>query len=350
MDASLLPELTKRQEAILSLIIRQYTQKPEPVSSKILAENTDLNLSSATIRNEMAVLEDLGYIHAPHTSAGRIPTQNGYRYFVKHQLNMEQSALTTSEQKHISGKFQSQPLATEGWLRLAATILARTAQSASLVTAPTVESSRYKRLELIAIQGRLVLMVLVLHGGIVQQRMLNLAESIPQIKLEDVANILNGLFADCSTAQLRFKLSQLAQLEREVAELAVELMEQSDKDQTRLVYRDGLSEVIGSFTDGEGAQQMVRVLEERAFLEIILNDMVTSEQDDVRVIVGGDGRWDELNRLSLIFSRYGIPGQLSGAIGILGPTHINYGRAISTVRYVSGLMTSMLAELYHPEE
>jgi len=351
MDASLLPELTKRQEAILTLIIRQYTAKPEPVSSKILAENTDLNLSSATIRNEMAVLEDLGYIHAPHTSAGRIPTQNGYRYFVKNQLNLEQSALTASEQKYISGKFQAQPLAIEGWLRLAATVLARTAQSASLVTAPTVEACRYKRLELIAIQGRLVLMVLVLHGGIVQQRMLNLAEPTPQIKLEEVGNILNGLFANCSTAQIRFKLSQLAQLEREVGELAVELMEQSDKDQTRLIYRDGLSEVISSFTDGEGAQQMIRVLEERAFLEIILNDMVASEQqEDVRVIVAGDGRWEELNRLSLIFSRYGIPGQLGGAIGILGPTHINYGRAISTVRYVSGLMTNMLSELYNQEE
>ena len=351
MDASPLPELTKRQEEILALIIRNYTQKPEPVSSKMLAENSDLNLSSATIRNEMAVLEDLGYIHAPHTSAGRIPTQDGYRYFVKFHLNPENNTLTTSEQKHITGKFQTQPLATEGWLRLAATVLARTAQSASLVTAPIAETSRYKRLELISIQGRLVLMVLVLHGGIVQQRMLNLAEPINQIKLEDVANRLNALFADLSTPQLRLKLIHLSQLEREVAELAIELMEQSDTDQTRLVYRDGLSEVIGSFTDGEGAQQMVRVLEERAFLEIIMNDMAhQSSQEDIRVIVGGDGRWEELNRLSLIFSRYGIPGQLSGAIGILGPTHINYGRAMSTVRYVSGLMTSMLADLYNPEE
>ncbi|PJF30468.1 MAG: heat-inducible transcription repressor HrcA [Phototrophicales bacterium] len=350
MDATPLPELTKRQEEILALIIRHYTQKPEPVSSKILAEQSDFNLSSATIRNEMAVLEDLGYIQAPHTSAGRIPTQNGYRYFVKHQLNRE-IALSTSEQKHITGKFQSQPLATEGWLRIAATVLARTAQSASLVTAPTAEISRYKRLELIAIQGRLVLMVLVLHGGVVQQRMLNLAEPTPQIRLEEAANIINGLFADLSAQQIRFKLSQLSQLEREVGELAVELMEQADSDQTRIVYRDGLSDVIGNFTDGEGAQQMLRVLEERAVLEIILNEIAQNDPtDDVRVIVGGDGRWDEINRLSLIFSRYGVPGQLTGAVGVLGPTHINYGRAISTVRYVSGLMTTMLEDLYNPEE
>lgn len=349
MDATPLPELTKRQEEILAFIIRHYTQKPEPVSSKILAEQADFSLSSATIRNEMAVLEDLGYIQAPHTSAGRIPTKDGYRYFVKHQLNPE-TALSSSEQKHITGKFQSQPLATEGWLRIAATVLARTAQSASLVTAPTAETSRYKRLELIAIQGRLVLMVLVLHGGVVQQRMLNLAEPTAQIRLEEVANIINGLFADLSTPQIRFKLSQLSQLEREVGELAVELMEQADKDQTRLVYRDGLSDAIGNFTDGEGAQQMIRMLEERAVLEIILNEITQTDQDDIRVIVGGDGRWDEINRLSLIFSRYGIPGQLSGAIGILGPTHINYGRAISTVRYVSGLMTTMLEDLYNPEE
>ncbi|TVR23187.1 MAG: heat-inducible transcription repressor HrcA [Anaerolineaceae bacterium] len=344
MDAARLPELTTRQEKILSFIIRAYTETPEPVSSKHVHASADLGVSPATIRNEMAVLEELGYIIAPHTSAGRVPTESGYRYFVSRLLN--HSALTDSEKKHITVKFQSLPTVTEQWMRTAASILARTAQSASLVTAPIAETTRFKHLELVPIQGRLVLLVLVLHGGIVQQRMLNLAEPVAGTRLSEAASHINALCADLYAHQIRVKSIQLSLLEREVAELVAEVMERADSSPSRTIYRDGLSEVMRNFQGGEGAQQMVRVFEERAFLDIILSDFVNPDADDVRVIVGGDGRWEELSQLSLVLSRYGVPGQITGTVGILGPTHINYGRAINTVRYVSGLMTDMLVELY----
>jgi heat-inducible transcriptional repressor len=146
------------------------------------------------------------------------------------------------------------------------------------------------------------------------------------------------------------KGTQLPLLEREVTELAVEIMERADSQRVRMVYREGLSEMISAFNDGEGAQQAIRLLEERSFLDMVLNEALDSAQDDLSVVVAGDGRWDEINRLSMVLSRYGVPGQMSGAIGVLGPTHINYGRAISTVRYVSSLMTNMLAELYEDNE
>jgi heat-inducible transcriptional repressor len=119
----------------------------------------------------------------------------------------------------------------------------------------------------------------------------------------------------------------------------------------RLIYRDGLSEIISSFQNNEGAQQAVRVFEERAFLNMILNEMLTPLMNNVQVVIGGEGRWEELKHLSMVLSRYGIPGQVSGAVGVLGPMHINYGRAISTVRYVSTLMTDALTTLYdNPDE
>src|SRR6185369_6182305 len=156
MDDAQLPELTRRQEEILSLIVRAYTQSPEPVSSKHLVDTFHLQFSSATIRNEMSVLEELGYITAPHTSAGRIPTENGYRYFVRRLINI--GDLTNAEQTRITEKMQSLPMGTEQWMRLTATLLSRTANSAALVTTPVSENSRFKHLELISIQGRLVLM------------------------------------------------------------------------------------------------------------------------------------------------------------------------------------------------
>lgn len=339
-----LPELTRRQEEILSLIVRAYTHSPEPVSSKQLLETGMMGISSATIRNEMAVLEDLGYIAAPHTSAGRVPTENGYRYFVKRLLNAID--LTSLEQHRIAEKFQGPPLATEQWMRHAAMTLARTANTAALVTPPIAETSRFKHLELIAIQGRLVLMVLVVHGGAVHQQMLTLEETLSQNQLSDAASRINAVCLNLNANEVRMKGVQLQLLERDLVELAADMMERADTSQVRLIYREGLGEIISAFQSSEGAQQAVRVFEERAFLNMILDEMLTPIINHVQVVIGGDGRWEELKHLSMVLSRYGVPGQFSGAVGLVGPTHLNYGRAISTVRYVSGLMTTALGGLY----
>lgn len=339
-----LPELTRRQEEILELVVRTYTQKPEPVGSKFLVEIYGLSYSSATVRNEMAALEELGYLLAPHTSAGRVPTERGYRYFVRRLIG--DTDLSVAEQQHIAQKFRDLPVAMEQWMRLAATVLARTANTASLVTPPIAETSRFKHLELISIQGRLVLLVLVLQGGSVHQRMLNLVEPVPQRSLSETAERINALCLDLTANELRLKGLHLSMLDREVVELAADLMEKADSNQGRIVYRDGLSEVINMFHDNEGAQQAVRVLEERAFLNMILSDILSPLIDGVQVVIAGEGRFDEVNHLSLVLSRYGIPGRASGAIGVLGPTHINYGRAISSVRYLSTLMTNMIVDLY----
>lgn len=339
-----LPELTRRQEEILELVVRSYTQKTEPVSSKHLVETYNLSYSSATVRNEMSALEDLGYIGSPHTSAGRVPTEKGYRYFVKRLI--VDTDLSSAEQQHISQKFTDLPIVMEQWMRLAATVLARTAQTASLVTPPIAETNRFKHLELISIQGRLVLLVLVLQGGSVHQRMLNLMEPVPQPSLSETAERINAMCLNMTANEVRMKGLHLSLLAREVVELAADLMEKADTNQVRIIYRDGLSDVINMFHDNEGAQQAVRVFEERAFLNMILTDVMSPLIDGVQVVIAGEGRWDELTHLSMVLSRYGIPGRASGAIGILGPTHINYGRAISSVRYLSTLMTNMIVNLY----
>ena len=340
-----LPELTRRQEEVLALIVQSYTQAPEPVSSKYLVEQFQLSFSTATVRNEMAALEEKGYIKAPHTSAGRIPTEDGYRYFVKRLLNT--TGLTTAEQTGITRKLQGSPLATEQWMRLAATILARTAHSAGLVTPPISEISRFKHMELISIQGRLVLMVLVLHSGNVHQQMLNLAEPVAQVSLSEAAQRINTVCLDLTAQEMHMKSVQLHLLEREMVELAADLMERADTNQVRYIYRDGLSEIISSFQGNEGAQQAVRIFEERAFLNTILGEVLNVRNHGVQVLIGGNGRWEELKHLTLVLSRYGIPGQVSGAIGVVGPTHIDYSRAVSTVQYVSNLMTDMISDLYN---
>lgn len=346
LDDNELSDLTRRQEEILSLIVQSYTTQPEPVSSKHLSETFEMGVSSATIRNEMAALEEKGYVRAPHTSAGRVPTEKGYRYFVRRLLKA--SELTVAEQTHITEKLQDTPLATEQWMRLAATILARTVHSAALVTPPISETSRFKHVELISIQGRLVLMVLVLHSGTVRQQMLNLAEALSQVQLSDAAQRINDVCLNLTANEVRSRGMQLPLLEREIAELAADVMDRTDINQVRFIYREGLSDIISSFQGSEGAEQAVRMFEEHAVLNMVLSEV--RHPDEVQVFIAGDGRWEELNHLSMILSRYGIPGQVSGALGVIGPTHINYGRAISTVRYVSNIMTDMLVKLYEDAE
>jgi heat-inducible transcriptional repressor len=348
IDETHLPELTRRQEEILALVVRTYTEHPEPVSSKYLVEHFQLNFSSATIRNEMAALEDLGYIAAPHTSAGRIPTESGYRYFVRRLLNAVD--LDVLEQSRISTKLGSQPLATEQWMRQSAALLARAAHTASLITPPLADVSRFKHVELVSVQGRLVLMVLVLQGGAVHQQMLTLAEPVPQARLSEVANRISGLCSDLDSDDVRLKSVQLGVLEREISEVIADLMERADKNHVVSIYRDGLTDLVTAFQqNSEGAQQALRVLEERAFLTLILNEVLSRNFNDVHVVIAGNGRWEELSHLTMVLSRYGLPGQVSGAVGVLGPTHINYGRAVSSVRYISSLMTDMLVNVYAPE-
>ncbi len=341
-------ELSRRQEQILALIIRTYTDSPEPVSSKQLVESHQLDVSSATVRNEMARLEEYGLIAAPHKSAGRIPTADGYRYFVRRLL--PNGELVETERNHISNRFRELPSVVEHWLREAATTLARTARTASLVTPPIAQTNRFKHIELISIQGRLALMVLVLQDGTVHQRMLNLAEPVPQPELSDAADRINGLCVNLRANAIRLKSLGLPMLEREVTEIAADLMDSTQ--QVQIVYRKGLSEIISTFPDSEGAQQAVRVFEERAFLSMILSDVLqeTDGSPDVQVMIAGEGRWDEINRLSIVMTHYGVPGHMTGTMAVLGPTHLNYGRAISAVRHVSGLMTDMLVNLYEPGE
>lgn len=343
-DDNNLPELTHRQEEILSYIVKAYTDTPEPVSSKYLVDTFKLNFSSATIRNEMAVLEELGYIKQPHTSAGRIPTETGYRYFVKRLTDAE--ILAATDRQWINDKLKSTPLASEQQMTQAASALARVAQTAALVTPPRAATSRFKHLELIAIQGRLVLMVLVLQGGSVHQQMLNLAESIPQPRLSETADRLNAHLPGLNANEVRARGVSLNLLERDIAELIADAMQHSDSNQTRQFYGDGLTEMITLFPGSEGTQQAIKVIEERAFLNMILDDMLTPIVNRVQVVVAGNGQWEELRHLSMVLSRYGVQGQISGAVGVLGPTNINYERAISVVSYVSSLMTDLLRDVY----
>ncbi len=339
-------KLTPRQRTILGLVVREYVKSASPVSSRALVEHYGIQVSTATVRNELALLEELGYLTHPHTSAGRVPTHKGYNHFVERLLG--EAELPLQEQRTIAHQFHQVRPDFEQWMPLAASVLARTTSGAALVTAPRAAQARYKHLQLISTQGRSVLLVLVLHGGLVKQQMLNLPEPLDQKALNEASDRLNQLCSGLTTAEIKTRVDQLPSFEANVAGLVLDIMQHTATSTAGTVYRDGLSEVLQEpeFAEGDRAQGLVRVMEEHSFLEAVLADALSPETGSVRVLIGGEGRWDELRACSLVLARYGVTGFVTGALGVVGPTRMLYGRAISGVRFVAGLLSDLVYDIY----
>lgn len=337
----MLKPLTERQQQILGLVVRTYVEMGVPVGSMKLVERYDLDFSPATVRNELAVLDQLGYLVQLHTSAGRIPTELGYRYFV--QRLMGEFELPQEERQMINHQFHQARLDLDQWMKLAAAVLARASQGASIVTAPRPRTNRFRHLQLISTQGRLVLLILVLYGGEVKQQMLTLAEPLPQPRLSAAADRLNSLFEGHTHDDIAARLSLLEDtLEREVGRLVLDMTRQADSSALSDIYRDGLLNIL----ENESARHAVRLLEERTLLDSVLAETLETDVSGVQVVIGGEGRWQELRECSMILARYGVEEMLSGAVAVLGPTRMPYGRNISAVRYVANLMSGFVNEYY----
>ena len=339
--------LTERQKLILALVIRDYIESAQPVSSKTLMEKYGLDFSSATIRNEMVVLTDMKLLHQPHTSAGREPTEDGYRYFVR-QL-MGHPDLPAPTKRTITHQFYQAGIDVDRWMRLAASVLAHQSQAAALVTAPQPESPRFKHVELINTRGRQVLMVLVLAGGDVSQQMLMLAEPVPQERLSAVAARLNDECQGMDAQEIRNLMVQIDALEQDILKLVVEELSRSTDTLGGEIYKDGLSHVLAEpeFTEVAAARRALRILEERTLLEDLLSRTIRrSEMGGVQVLIGGEGTWEELRDYSVVLSRYGVAGLATGTLGVLGPMRMSYPRTISTVRFIAELLSELVKEIH----
>lgn len=337
-------ELTERQETLLALIVHEYIEGAKPVGSNQLVKKYLLDVSSATVRNEMATLSDAGVLRQPHTSAGRVPTEEGYRYFVRRLIG--ENDLSHDEKRMISHQFHQAPPEVDEWVRLAASILAQTSRVASVVTTPRPERAIFKHLELISTSGRQVLLVLVLQGGDVRQQMLTLNEVVVQENLTQMATKITGQCYGMNADEVDRESEQLNEMEHDVTQLVADVMARTDAFTAGDIHRDGITNVLDQpeFAASEDARNALRLLEERGFLEEVLAKALSPRVGGVQVVIGGEGAWDELKDVSMILARYGAQGYATGAMGVLGPIRMRYGRTISAVRYVAGLMSDLVIE------
>jgi heat-inducible transcriptional repressor len=339
----MLQSLTERQERILDLVICSYIETGAPVGSQTLVERFEIGVSSATVRNELAALGELGYLVQIHTSAGRTPTEMGYRYFVQKLLG--EFRLPLHEEQMIRHQFHQSRLDLNQWMQLAAAILAHTSHGASFVTAPQRRVNRFKHVQLISTQDRLVLMIVVLMGGDVTQQMLTLAEPLSQERLSAVADRLNDLYGNASGEEIAALAKNLDTLESEVTRLILDLIKRMDGRAINKFYRDGLVNLL----EDAGTRQAVRVLEERNLLADVISGTQFAGNRGVQVLIGGEGRWEELKDCTIILSRYGVMEQFSGTVAVIGPTRMPYARNVAAVRYVADLMSGLVYDYYLEE-
>lgn len=344
-------ELTERQKTLLLLIIRDYIDTAQPVGSKRLVEHYHLDLSPATIRNEMAALNEMGYLRQPHTSAGRVPTEEGYRYFVS---QMMQNADLPEAVKHtISHQFHQSRAELDQWMTLAASVLAHQSQGISMVTAPHAEQSRFKHVELISTQGRQVLMVLVMAGGEVRQQILTLAEPVTQDRLSQTAARLNALLAGQTVDSLSSLTTRPDPLDQDILTLIRQDMRSASESSSGEIYTDGLTNVLSrpEFAESDEARKALKIFEERSTLQDLLARTTTNSNiGGLQVLIGGEGGWEELRQCSMVIARYGVPGMATGTLGVLGPMRMSYARTIPTVRYVAGLLSDLVSDTIVGEE
>jgi heat-inducible transcriptional repressor len=335
--------LTERQKTLLLLIIRDHIESAQPIGSKRLVEDYHLDLSPATIRNEMSALTEMGYLRQPHTSAGRVPTEEGYRIFVSEM--MQDAKLPAAVQHTIAHQFHQSRADMGQWMTLAASVLAHQSQGVSVITAPHVEQQKFKHVQLISTQGRQILMVLVLVGGEVNQQILTLSEPVSQERLSQTASRLNSVLAGLPVDDISALPTRSDALDQDILILVIQEMQRVSRSVSGDLYTDGLTNVINEpeFTESNEARKALKIFEERSTLQDLLARSTTNSNiGGLQVLIGGDGGWEELRQCSMVVARYGVPGIATGALGVLGPMRMSYAKTIPTVRYVAGLLSDLV--------
>lgn len=339
--------LTDRRRDILKHIVEDYIDSALPVSSDAIARKMAVPVSSATVRNEMAALEDEGFIVQPHTSAGRVPSDMGYRYFV--EFLMPEQKLSAEEQRMINHQFHQVQLDTDQWVRLAAAVLARAATNAAVITAPKVLDVKLKHIQLVLVQQRLTLLVMVFDRGLLRQRFISYDHDLTQDDLNRIANRINREFGGRNLRGVKRKLDQFEGFELEVVDQLLAEMREVETPTPEQIVRDGMLYIMAQpeFAQTERVRQFMSIFESGRLLEGVLAEALAS--DGVRVIIGSENKSDDMRHCSLVLSRYGRDGEAEGVLGIVGPTRMSYSRVISTVRYTAAILEDLIHAVYGTE-
>ena len=332
--------LKERREAILRVIVGEYIGRAMPVASKSIAQDYDLKVSPATIRNDMAYLEGEGYITRPHHSAGCVPTDKAYRYYVE-SLGREVGFSGVEPVYHPVRKARDR---IEAQIRWAVFFLARFVRNLAIITSPKTSQSHFKHLDLVSLQDFVALLILVLYGARIRQHFLSFDQAVSQDELTRLANRFNAVYEGMTSDEILAEEPGLLPRERKIAQAVVDIMEGENRLEYGMTYIEGLYLLLSQpeFSRTSRVVGILELLEKENWLANALGQQAS--EGKVEVIIGGENAEEALRDFGLVFGRYGASTRASGIVGVIGPKRMDYSRAISSVNSVSTLLSKSVAE------
>lgn len=337
--------LSARKRHILQAVVTDYIKSAQPVGSRTVARRYKIGLSPATIRNEMSDLEELGYLIQPHTSAGRIPSQKGYRYYVD-QL-METSDLDEKEKAEITRVFQYKKLQEiEEIIRHTSRLLSLLTNYTSLILGPQLKKSAFKKMQIMPLDTHRGLLVLVTDTGFVKSNVIELPQSLSGNELSRIVSYLNrrleGLTIDQLTSRLISELRRDLYHHVKFLEEAFTLLEESLSEDERRVFLGGTTNILNQpeFGNIEKVKSLLSLFEQHSLLATLLSRPVAGV-DGIIIKIGKENVLEEVQECSLVLASYCLGKEVMGTVGILGPTRMDYARTVAVVQQVVNQLSKL---------
>lgn len=344
----LIRELSERKLKILKAVIQNYLETGEPVGSRTISKYTDLNLSSATIRNEMADLEELGYIFQPHTSAGRIPSDKGYRLYVDMLMQDKEQEVTKIKEQMLQKADKMDQL-----LKQAAKVLANNTNYATMVSAPVSMKNRLKFIQLSQVDEEQLIAVIVLEGNIVKNQIIRVDQDLGSetlLKLNMLLNTtLNGMSIDQITLGLIAKLKEQAGIHSGVISDVLDAVGNVIQlDQDMEIYTSGATNIFRypELSDKQSAQEIISAFEEKQQLSELVTQTLSSDTKGIQVYIGNETPVQNMKDCSIVTATYELGEGMQGTIGIIGPKRMDYEHVMDTLK----TLQTELDTIFHKKE
>ncbi len=341
-------ELDERNKKVLQAVIDSYVASGYPIGSSVLVKRYDFGVSSATLRNIMAELEEMGYLTHPHTSAGRIPTDRGYRYYIDSLISIE------NDTDDIEGHLQQAPALHGGDLQElmaeASRFLAALSHCAGVVIAPSEPEGRYKHIEFVRLRGKQALIIFVTNTGIVQNKLVELDENIQQQELNYFSSYLDEELEAWTLPEIRQRLVEKLREEKAVFMQLMEETYRASQDvqerETEKVYIGGASQILENpeFANVEKMRTLFKAFEDKYKLLKLLER--SSAAEGIKVFIGSENPFFEMQGCSMVVGSYKAGANVVGTLGVIGPTRMQYKQVIHVVDYTAKLLSGLLGERF----
>ena len=345
-------EMNERKRKILHTIINEYVTHAEPVGSRHIAKNLDLGLSSATIRNEMADLEEMGYLEQPHTSAGRIPSDKGYRFYVNELMSGYE--ISQSDLDLLAGAMDVKLTQFDKVIRQASVLLSQLTNYTAVLMTPEMKHGAIKTIELIPVDAVSMIIILVTNEGIMKNKRVFIppnvkADMIPQISTilkEKLSGLLLNEIDVRMITEIKKALGSNYEMIFPVVDFISDIVDDIQKETE--IYLSGATNIFNfpEYRDVSRAREFLEFLDDKSSVAKMLSEAEDDEEQSVHIKIGKENGLDILQNMSLVTTNYHLGGRAAGRVGIIGPTRMNYSKVIANIHQISKYLDRLLDELY----